>query len=330
MNEKELNQTNLPEDTEPQIVVNEYGATKDPAVVVEYEDRTVLLTDDETIVVNKEPRYEITPKNRPRKVYGGMWGQTEIATAGLALLALLSVFLLYMFFVVPSNRELDAHRAERNRLETELISARAKYGDITTTEGQVAKLVASVDDFENSYLPIAATGQTALYQRLNGLIAAYGLVNTTGPDYAPLETADKDSSNQTGQERGRSKFQSLFPGVYVTVTLEGSYQSLRRFIREIETGSDFVTISAVELEPSDSERPAEQSIPDAAVQNPDNLASVDIRSGQLQPAGAAQQQQAARQPRGKTHGQTVSLRLEMAAYFRRSNPAPADNGVEAQ
>lgn len=326
MNEKELNQRNLPEDTEPQIVVNEYGAAGDPAVVVDEADRTVLLTDSETIVIEKGPRHDVTPKNRPRKVYGGMWGQTEIATAGLGVLALLAVFMLYLFFVVPSNSELQEQRAERNRLETELISARAKYGDITTTESQVAKLVASVDDFENSYLPIAATGRTALYQRLNGLIAAYGLVNTTGPAYTPLETMDQDQSSN--QERGRNKFQSLFPGVYVTTTLEGSYQNLRRFIRDIETGSDFVIISAIELEPSDSERPADRSAPAAAPEDPTSLASVDVRSGQLQPVATPQQQYS--RPRGKTHGQTVSLRLEMAAYFQRSVPAPMDNGVEAQ
>jgi uncharacterized membrane protein len=329
MNEKELNQTNLPGDTEPQIVVNEYGMAKDAAVVVEEADRTVLLTDNETIVIDKEPHYDITPKNRPRKVYGGMWGQTEIATVGLAVLALLAVFLLYLFLVVPSNSDLQEQRVERNRLETELISARAKYGDITTTESQVAKLVASVDEFESSYLPISATGKTALYQRLNGLIAAYGLVNTTGPDYAPLETPEQDRSDQTDLERGRNKFQSLFPGVYVTTTLEGSYQNLRRFIREIETGNDFVIISAIELEPSDSERPADQSDPGAPAEDPTDLASVDVQTGQLRQVGSAPQQQYSR-PRGKTHGQTVSLRLEMAAYFRRSVPAPLGNGVEAQ
>lgn len=329
MNEKDINQTNLPEDTEPQIIVNEYGATKDAAVVIEEANRTVLLTDDETIVINKEPHYDVPPKNRPRKVYGGMWGQTEIATAGLALLAILAVFLLYVFLVVPSNNELGQQRAERNRLETELISTRAKYGDITTIEGQVAKLVSSVDEFETQFLPVAATGRTALYQRLNGLIAAHGLVNTTGPDYAPLETADQARTNQTDLERGRSKFQSLFPGVYVTMTVEGSYQNLRRFIREIETGSEFVVISSVELEPSDSERPADRSNPNAP--NPSvtgempGIQDEESISGPIQPAA----QQAGRRS-GKTRGETVSLRLEMAAYFRRSNPVTPDTAGGAQ
>jgi hypothetical protein len=43
--------------------------------------KTHRLTDrHETIVIEKTPTIDIAPKKRPRKVYGGMWGQTEIAT----------------------------------------------------------------------------------------------------------------------------------------------------------------------------------------------------------------------------------------------------------
>ena len=42
-----------------------------------------MLTDNETIVIEKEPFIDLPPKNRPRKVYGGMWGPIELATAGL-------------------------------------------------------------------------------------------------------------------------------------------------------------------------------------------------------------------------------------------------------
>ena len=75
-NPNDLNNTH----EEPEIVVNEYGATKDSTVVIEEETRTVLLTDNETIVIEKEPIIDLVPKNRPRKIYAGMWGQTEIAT----------------------------------------------------------------------------------------------------------------------------------------------------------------------------------------------------------------------------------------------------------
>jgi hypothetical protein len=320
MAENEI-ENNKPQNAdEAKIVVNEYGSTVDSAVVVEESDRTVLLTDNETIVFPKEPRIDVVPKNRPRKVYMGMWGQTEIATVGLAGLAILSTLLLYLLVVAPSNRELEQNRAERDRLERELIAARGKYGDITSTETQVSKLLASVDDFELRYLPAAANGRTSVYQRINGLISAYGLVNTSGPDYAPLDVVDQTQSSQGEEETGRGKFRSLFPGVYVTMTVEGSYQNLRRFLREIEAGREFVVVSSVEIEPSDSQKKVDPSAPPAAQASAvgpgsDSAFGIPGTGNPNAQAGPVRVQQAG--PRGKTHGETVSLRLEMAAYFRR-------------
>ncbi|HKX83943.1 MAG TPA: hypothetical protein VJL58_06985, partial [Pyrinomonadaceae bacterium] len=97
MNENELDQQNLPEQDEATIYVNEYGATKDPAVVVDEPGRTVMLTPEETIVVEKPPHIDLVPANRPRKVYGGMWGQMEIGAVGVALLGVMAVILFYLF-----------------------------------------------------------------------------------------------------------------------------------------------------------------------------------------------------------------------------------------
>jgi hypothetical protein len=326
MSEKPLDQTNKPEQPETKIVVNEYGETLDSAVVVDEPDRTVLLTDEETIVIDKEPRIDVVPANRPRKVYGGMWGQPELITAGLAMLAVFTVVMIYIFFVIPANRDLERNRAERDRLEADLISAQNKYGSITDTQAHVVDLLASVEDFEARYLPVASSGKASLYQRINGLILAHGLVNTTGPDYVPLEMAD--SAAESEEERGRAKFKSIFPGVYVTMTVEGPYHNLRRFIREVETGGDFVVVAAVELEPSDSERnpdqPAASEQPAAAGPNSFNPNSPNNPG--RNPAGfnnfgnPMTTAPAQARPKGKTHGEIVSLRLEMAAYFRRVNP----------
>lgn len=284
-----------------------------------------------------EPEFETVvwntvPPNRPRKVYAGMWGPIEVAAFGLGALALIAAVMAYVFFVIPSNRELARNRSEADRLEAEMISARTKYGEITNTETEVARIVSSVDDFEMRFLPVVSTGQSALYQRINSLIAAYGLVNTSGPDYAPLEMADLNAGSQTDEEKGRSKFRSLYPGVYVSTTVEGSYQSLRRFIREIETGREFIIVSAVELAPSDSEKKESNSA--QVVQNQggmpaDQYAAADpSRAGQKLPAGFSNNpvqqvpQSQSERSKGKMHGEIVSLRIEMAAYFRRPNFSP--------
>jgi Tfp pilus assembly protein PilO len=327
MNENNLDPNNAPHESQPEkteIFVNDYGTTIDSTVLVEEEDRTVLLTDKETIVIEKEPAINIVPRNRPHRIYAGMWGPTEIATAGVGMLAILTVILLFIFLVLPAKKELERSRAERDRLERELTTARDRYGNITSTEEQVARLVSSVNDFETRHLSIASNGRTSLYQRINGLISAYGLVNASGPDYAPLEIADGSSNQSSEEESGRAKFQSIFPGIYVTMTVEGSYQNLRQFIRQIETSEQFVVISAVELEPSDN-KTEEQTQPNIdsvriapVVQNDPTGIPMTPGQNMMQPQTKPQ----TIRPRGTTHGETVSLRLEMAAYFRRPNFVP--------
>lgn len=317
------------EETKPQIHVNEYGATKDSTVVVEEADRTVLLTENETIVIPKEKTYDLPPKNRERKVYAGMWGNTELFAVGAAMLAVLATVLLFVFIVIPAQRELSANRAKRDDLEQKLLTARSRYGSITTTEEQVAKIITSVDDFETRSLSAQTVGQNALYQQLNGLIAAYGLTNTTGPDYARLEIADPNRTQQTEDEKGRSKAVSIYPGQYITMTLDGSYQNLRRFIREIETSNQFIVITAIELEPSENKETEQNQT--AVVQTYNQPTAVNPQFGGGNPTNPNQpqiQQPTPKVDRGKTRGETVTLRLEMAAYFRRPNFQPLPASVQ--
>lgn len=294
MEDKNLQNQEEEEKFETKILRNDEANPNDSAVIIEEEDRTVLLTENETIVIDKQETYSIAPKNRPRKPYAGMWGIPEMVTVALATLTLLTLFLIYLFLVLPSQRELNQNRAKQDAVEKELISAKKKFGSIENTETQVAKLVTSVADFESRFLKDEAIGKTAIYQRLNGLINRYGLTNTTGPDYAPLEISDQErqQGGDSEAQRGRSKFQSLFPGVYVTTTVEGSYLSLRGFLREVEASDEFLVISAIELEPAEENDSKEQGEDSVKVT----------------------------QTSGKTRGTVVSLRLEMAAYFQR----PAD------
>ncbi|MFZ1699727.1 MAG: hypothetical protein WBO10_01525 [Pyrinomonadaceae bacterium] len=279
-----------------------------------------------------ETEWNVIPANRPRKVYAGMWGPLEIGVVAAGALTVLVVAIVYFMLVVPSNRELAKNRSDADRLEAELQSAKANYGEITTTETQVAKIVSSVDDFEARFLPVVSTGQSALYQRLNALIADHGLVNTTGPDYAPLERADRDSGQQTDEEKGRGKYRSLYPGVYVTTTVEGTYQNLRRFLREIETGREFIIVSSVELAPSDSVKPNAdpntvldaQADQMAVQQNPNFVPNRGFPPGLDPRLAQTQSSQPGKTAKGKMHGEIVSLRIEMASYFRRPNFEPVE------
>lgn len=253
----------------------------------------------ETVIETTET---VALPNRPRKVYAGMWGPPEIVVVAAGALALAGMVVLYVLGVVPGSRELARNKSEAERLDAEVLSATSKYGEITDTSTQVNKILGSVDDFETRFLAAQSNGLASLYQRLNGLIRGYGLVNTTGPDYVPLESVDLTKpGQQSEEEKGRSKYRSLYPGVYVTMTVEGPYSNLRRFIREVEQGREFIVISAVELAPSDSEGQA-----------PNDAGAAPVSTG---PTDSTRS-------KGKMHGEMVALHIEMAAYFRRPNFAP--------
>jgi len=315
------------------------------------------LEPQNTEVVVEESVTIVEVSRRPRKIYAGMWGPMEIAAVAIAGMVFTAALLMYFFLVLPSSRELARNRSEADRLEAEVSSAKTKYGEITSTQDQVTKVVNSIDDFETRFLPAMSNGNAALYQRLNALIQAYDLVNTSGPDYAPLETADQNQGEQSDSDKGRTKFRSLYPGTYVTTNLEGTYQNLRRFIHEIEAGNEFIVISTIELAPSDNDgkkkdngapNPEADTAP-AGVANPGPRASfpnnpggigvpiqqpgfpnnpAGIRGGSQpvvsQPYGG---QAAINRKTGKMHGELVSLHVELAAYFRRPNFAPTYGSI---
>jgi hypothetical protein len=278
--------------------------------------------EQETVVVRKED-LQIQPKPN-RKVQSGMFGIPEYIGLGLGLLSLLGVLLFYLFFVSPVNSDLAKHKEQRDKLEKELTDSRSKFGNITTTEGKVTELVNSVDSFERSYLPFADVGKAGLYQRINNMISAFGLTNVSGPDYTPLEINDKQQSggNQNEKQGGRDKLRSLFPGIYISITLEGDYQNLRKFIREMESSNQFVVVNTVELEGAEAKEKREQKqiqqqtktvqTTQTTTDAMGNIVTVPVQTKvQVKPTPIP--------PKGKTHGEIVSLRIEMAAYFRRNN-----------
>jgi hypothetical protein len=123
------------------------------------------------------------------------------------------------------------------------------------------------------------------FRELNELILKNNLKNTSGPTYTPLDPAGtKSNSGKTVV----TKWQSFYPGTAVMVTVEGEYQNVRRFIRDVERSRQFVVINEVELQ--------------RATQN---NAPASAEDGTPNPAGSG------------TRGSLVTLQLNMATYFQR-------------
>ena len=113
--------------------------------------------------------------------------------------------------------------------------------------------------------------------------------------------ADERRRRDTTEQTAQRVVQSVFPGIGVTLTVEGTYPNLRRFIRDIEADRQFVVINTVELE-----------------------GVTDTGSADAPPPPAADGAPGAAPSQGPSRGALVSLRLDMAAYFRRAATAGAE------
>jgi len=120
-----------------------------------------------------------------------------------------------------------------------------------TAREAIDRISASLNDFEGNWLAAPGSGRLSLYAGLNELIRSNGLRNTSGPSYttlAPLGTKGQVQPTVSAEQQSNAKWQSIYPGISVSVTVEGPYQSVRHFVRDIEMSRQFLIINAVELE----------------------------------------------------------------------------------
>jgi Tfp pilus assembly protein PilO len=233
-----------------------------------------------------------------------MLGLPEIAGLAASALMLLAVVFAYFSFLTPARSRLASLRAERDRLQQTLRESQVNIDTSQNKQSSIEQINQSLVDFENQRLAARNEGRMALYDELNALMRRNSLRNTSGPTYTALDALGANKPSTTAANRpANAKWQSVFPGIGVSVTVEGQYQNLRRFVRDIEASNQFIVINAVEL----------QGVTDAGA------------APVLTPEGV---------PVPSTRGTVVSLRLDMATYFRRAvpedaatAPAPEDSGT---
>ena len=227
-----------------------------------------------------------------------------IGLAGAILIAVITL-VAYFYFYVPAHSRLRSAQVARDRLQGQLRASETNFKETTTTREAVDKIDASLRDFESNWLANSGPGRMTLYSELNNVIRSNGLRNTSGPTYTALQPiGSKLQQTAVTEKQSNAKWQSIYPGIAVSVTVEGPYQNVRHFVRDIESSRQFLIINAVELE-SLSQSAASQDLRAAQSAPPPS------RSGKAAPPAAAL-------PTGPRIG-WVSLRLDMATYFQRPN-----------
>ncbi|MGB9181969.1 MAG: GspMb/PilO family protein [Pyrinomonadaceae bacterium] len=243
---------------------------------------------------NRRAQLRVRVDSLRRSRSSSIFGVAEIAGLAASLVLLIVVVIAYLFFLTPARTRLADLQREREQLQTKLRHSQEGVQQEIDTHTSVANLTGSIDDFETNRLSDRNAGRMVLYSQLNTLIRRNGLRNTSGPTYVSLEAlgADGKTTASNTVKGGNAKLQSIYPGIGVGVTVEGQYQSLRHFLRDIEASNQFLVINAVELE----------GVTDT---NARTVSAADTTLGTTPVDNAS--------PRGSL----VSLRLNMAAYFRR-------------
>lgn len=225
---------------------------------------------------------------------GKMVGVVEVVALAGSCFVLVLVLLSYLYFLVPARSRVATANTDLKQLQANLQTLDGVVHKETDTKQTVDRIAASLNKFETEYLLRQDQGRMDLYEELNQLIVKNGLKNTSGPTYTTL---DPSGAKSTAGKNVVTKWQSFYPGIAVMVTVEGSYQDLRRFIRDVERSKQFVVINEVELQ-----RATQNNAP----------ASVDEGGTAAAPSSGS-----------GTRGSLVSLQLNMATYFQRPSAAEA-------
>ena len=245
--------------------------------------------------MNGEPQIE-TP-SRPARGYtvrmnefldsrrGKMFGIAEVVALVGSCFVFTLVLLSNLYFLVPARSKVASLKNDRQQTMTNLATLQTLVGKETNSKETVDRIATSLNDFESKHLLRVDQGRLDLYNELTQLIIKNGVRNTAGPTYTTL---DPSGTKSTSGKTVVTKWQSFYPGIAVMVTVEGEYQNVRHFIRDVERSRQFVVINEVELQ--------------RASQNNNAPASLDEGGGG---AGSG------------TRASLVTLQLNMATYFQR-------------
>lgn len=247
--------------------------------------------------LNTEPRSSTSAGYRQRMgVFlesrrGKMFGVAEVVALAGSCLVLALVLFSYLYFVVPARSRISSLNADRQQLHTNLKTLDGVVNKEQNTQQTVDRVAASLNRFETENLMRQDEGRMESFAELNELIVKNGLKNTSGPTFTTLDPA---GTKATSGKSVITKWQSFYPGVSVMVTVEGPYENIRRFIRDVERSKQFLVINEVELQRADQ------------------------NSGPVSADGAT----------SGSRGSLVSLQLNMATYFQRENATSSPAAVQ--
>ena len=177
-----------------------------------------------------------------------MLGAPELVGLVASGIILLAVVASYFYFLTPAQARLKSIQNESERMRTRISAAQQGVDQNASPQATVDEINQSLERFENGALLARSQGRLTLYANLNEMLRRHKLRNTAGPVYSSLEALGGPGAPSTAAQAGNARWQSLYPGISISVTVEGPYADLRRFLSEVESSRHFIVINAVEFE----------------------------------------------------------------------------------
>jgi Tfp pilus assembly protein PilO len=179
----------------------------------------------------------------------------EIIALTAAALFLLLAAGAYFSLLVPERSRLTALEQERAQLQAKLRASSEGVERNESTQASVDKIVTSLGEFETTVLPSRdPQTTTAVIGELNEKTRRHNLARAQ----FSFSHIDEAVPGQTGAQTGAraaaaratnaSQRESVFPAIDISLTIEGPYGNLRRFIRDIEQSRRFIVINGIQLE----------------------------------------------------------------------------------
>lgn len=181
----------------------------------------------------------------------------EIIGLTAAILLLLAAASAYFFLLVPERARLVALENERAQLQAKLRASTEGVERNQSTEASVGKIVSSLNEFETSVLVAREPRTTtAVVEELNDKTRRHSLSRAQFSfshldEFVPGQTNSQGANTRGGTAAAgssASKRESVFPTMDISLTIEGQYGNLRRFIRDIEQSRRFIVINGIQLE----------------------------------------------------------------------------------
>jgi Tfp pilus assembly protein PilO len=143
---------------------------------------------------------------------------------------LVSNLLVYAFFVYPLSRRVSTVAERTEAAETELAAARVEHARAAGTLTGKARAAEELETFYTRVLPASlAAARRLAYPRLERI--------ARDVDLQPMR---RTAEPVVDRDRVLTRLE-------ISMSLEGSYADIRRFIHELEQASEFVVIEKVTL-----------------------------------------------------------------------------------